>query len=373
VLIEEYGVLKLYRRLRDGVSPEVEMALHLTERTEFRNTPPLLGTIEWHHRGKEGAAVEETTALGVLFAFVRNQGEAWSQALDYLTRYLDEANLAPPDPATPVSDFTGPIPDTHAIYFTLATILGKRTAELHRALAAPSDDPAFAPEPVTEADIASWRQEAQNLAASVLDRLAQGRGALPEAARAMADRLLALRDAVPARFAELLPDRIDAQKTRFHGDYHLGQVLAVQNDYFIIDFEGEPLRAIAERRRKMSPLKDVAGMLRSFDYCAASAVRQLAEIRPQTLPTLERHAAAWRRNAAAAFMDGYRTAIAGCPSIPADASVARRILDFFKLEKAIYEVGYELANRPAWLPIPLAGVLQIIDPEPEELTHAAAD
>ena len=375
VLIEEYGVLKLYRRLREGVSPEVEMALHLTERTDFRNTPPLLGAIEWHHGGAGGGSGGggDTTALGVLFAFVRNQGEAWSQALDYLTRYLDEANLVPTDSTVPAGEFTGPIPDPHAIYFTLAQTLGKRTAELHRALAAPSDDPAFAPEPVGDEDIASWREEARLLAVSVLDRLAQGRDALPEAARALADRLLALRKEVPARLAALLPDRIDALKTRFHGDYHLGQVLAVQNDYFIIDFEGEPLRSIAERRRKMSPLKDVAGMLRSFDYCAASAVRQLAEIRPHTLPVLERHAAAWRRNAADAFMEGYRGAIAGCPSVPADLSVARRILDFFTLEKAIYEVGYELANRPAWLPIPLAGVLQIIDPEPEEHAHAAAD
>jgi maltose alpha-D-glucosyltransferase/alpha-amylase len=184
---------------------------------------------------------------------------------------------------------------------------------------------------------------------------------VPAPAQALADRLLERREALLQRYAELLPSSLDAMKTRFHGDYHLGQVLAVQNDFSIIDFEGEPLRGLAERRQKSSPLRDAAGMLRSYAYAAATAVRQMAEIQPAALPVLQERAEEWCRDVTGAFLDRYNAIMAGAGSMPADPAVARALLDFFTLEKAVYEVDYELAQRPQWVAIPLAGVLGLLE------------
>jgi maltose alpha-D-glucosyltransferase/alpha-amylase len=153
---------------------------------------------------------------------------------------------------------------------------------------------------------------------------------------------------------------VEAEKTRYHGDFHLGQTLAVKNDFFIIDFEGEPARPLADRRRKSSPLRDVAGMIRSFDYASFTAVRQLVEARPAAEPIMLQLAEHWRQRAVDGFRAAYRKAMRGCPAYPASKNQARRMLDLFTLEKAIYEVSYELANRPTWVDIPLKGVLGIL-------------
>jgi maltose alpha-D-glucosyltransferase/alpha-amylase len=357
ILIEEYGVLKLYRRLATGVQPEIEIARFLTEVAQFPNTPSLLGAFRFIEDGGE------ETALGVLFAFVRNQGSAWTQALNYLTRYLDEALLMMPHEARPLEPPT-PEASAHPLYLELAGQLGQRTAELHRALCPTGPvDAAFAPEPITRQDLAAWRNRAVDSARAMLDRLAQRRDGLPAPTQALADHLLKRRGALTQRIAALLPARVDAVKTRFHGDYHLGQVLTVQNDFSIIDFEGEPLRSIPERRQKSSPLRDVAGMLRSYAYVSATAVRQMAEIQPAALPVLQERAEEWRRQVTGAFMERYHATMAEAPSMPAERAAADALLDFFTLEKAVYEVDYELAHRPAWVSIPLADLLGIIEPE----------
>jgi maltose alpha-D-glucosyltransferase / alpha-amylase len=355
ILIEEYGVLKLYRRLTPGVQPEVEMARFLTETAHFANSPPLLGAC--HVADEEGGSA----ALGVLFAAVRNQGSAWSQALNYLTRYLDEALLMAPHEARP-SEPPTPEALAHPFYLELAAQLGRRTAELHRALcpAAPVAA-AFAPEPIAAADLAQWRERALVAARATLDTLRRRRDGLPPAAQAPADLLIERREALIERLAALLPREVAAVKTRFHGDYHLGQVLVVHNDFSIIDFEGEPLRSIAERRQKSSPLRDVAGMLRSYAYAAATALRQMVEIQPAAQPVLQERAEEWRRQVSAAFLERYHATMAGCFALPADPAVAASLLDFFTLEKAIYEVDYELAQRPGWVAVPLAGVLALLE------------
>ncbi len=297
----------------------------------------------------------------MLFAYLRNQGSAWGQALNYLTRYLDEALLMAPHETRP-PEVPTPEASAHPIYLDLAGQLGQRTAELHRALCPEVPvEPAFAPEPITAADLAQWRDRAVTAARTCLDNLARRRDGLPAAAQVLADRLLARRDAVLQRLETLLPAQVDAAKTRFHGDYHLGQVLAVQNDYTIIDFEGEPLRTIEERRVKSSPLRDVAGIVRSYAYASATAVRQMVEIQPAAQPVLQERAEEWRRQVTHAFMTRYREAMAGVRSMPEDAAAAEALIDFFALEKAIYEVSYELAQRPAWITIPLSGVLAMID------------
>ncbi|MDB5409541.1 MAG: amyA [Rhodospirillales bacterium] len=357
ILIEDYAVFKFYRRLQEGIAPEVEMARFLTE-VGFPNTPPLLGAVEFVREGVEGAS----TTVGVLTTFVRNQGEAWTQALDYIGRFLEDSVLGSADTSTPQGRTPGA--EHNLFFFVLARQLGRRTAQMHRALcpdpAQGSVDPAFAPEPTTAEDLASWREAAHAGAVRALAALERAGSQLPEGGRELAVRLLDQRHALTRTIDALIPASVTAAKTRFHGDYHLGQVLVVQNDFTIIDFEGEPLRSVEERRAKSSPLRDVAGMLRSFDYAAASGLRQMADIPPSLRPTAERCAGQWRVTAADAFMTGYLAEMAGCPSLPAEPEEARRLIDFFTLEKALYEVEYELANRPGWVTIPLTGVLEII-------------
>ena len=355
ILIEEYGVLKLYRRVVSGVQPEIEMARFLTDVAHFPNTPPLLGLLRFV--AEDG----EETALGVLFAFVRNQDTAWAQALNYLTRHLDEGMLM-----APLATGPGEVPTPEAsalpMYLELAGQLGRRSAELHQALCPEmTDDPAFAPEPIAAEDLASWRDSAVASARRMLDNLAQRQAGLPDAADGLTERLLRQREQLLQRLAELLPATVDAVKTRLHGDYHLGQVLAVKNDFSIIDFEGEPMRPLAERRQKGSPLRDVAGMLRSYAYAAAAAVRQMGEIQPAALPVLQQRSEDWIRQVTASFRDGYQRAAVGLRSLPAEPAAADALLDFFMLEKAIYEVDYELAHRPTWLAVPLASVLAMIE------------
>ena len=351
IIFDDYGMLKVYRRLQPGPHPEIEMSRFLVERAGFANTPPLLALMELDLDGTEGP---QTHALGVLFGFVRNQGDGWTQALDYLTRYLDDALLS-----------SGPgksdLPDPDVFFLSLARQLGLRTAEMHRALAEQGcDDPDFAPEPISASDVTQWQRELEAAAADVLARLERERAKLPEAARELADRLIADQDGVFRQIRMLIPDEVQAQKTRYHGDFHLGQVLVVKNDFFIIDFEGEPARPLGDRRRKSSPLRDVAGMIRSFDYASVTAVRQLAEARPAAEPRMGQLAEAWQQRAVDGFRAAYRKAMRGCAAYPTSKNQARRMLAFFTLEKAIYEVSYELANRPGWVDIPLKGVLGIL-------------
>jgi len=361
VIFDDYGMLKIYRRLQPGPHPEIEMSRYLVERAGFANTPPLLGFVELdldHQRGPE------THALGVLFGFVRNQGDGWTQALDYLTRYLDDALLSS---GTRQSD----LPDPDVFFLSLARQLGLRTAEMHRALAEQGrDDPDFAPEQIGTEDVTEWRRQLEGAAAEVLSKLERERTKLPASTQELVERLIALRDCLFRQINLLIPDQVEAHKTRFHGDFHLGQVLVVKNDFFIIDFEGEPARPLADRRRKSSPLRDVAGMIRSFDYASITAVRQLAEARPAAEPRMVQLAEAWRQRAVDGFRAAYRKSMRGCVGYPASKSQARNMLTFFTLEKAIYEISYELANRPSWVDIPLNGVLAIL--ERMERTERAA-
>jgi maltose alpha-D-glucosyltransferase/alpha-amylase len=371
VLIEEYAVFKLYRRLHSGINPEVEMARFLTEEAGFGATPPLLGTIELV------AAEDAPMAFGVLAGFVRNQGDAWGWAQDYLMRAFDSAVLvqaAAIQPPAPVPDGAPEVEDPHGFFMTLVETLGRRTAELHRALCpAETPDPAFQPEPIVAGDLTEWRDKIIADIDATLAALGERMRAQPPldpVAYAMADEVLGSRETILARILAATARPIAAMKTRFHGDYHLGQVLLVRNDFIIIDFEGEPRRSLEERRRKHSPLRDVAGMVRSFAYAAAAALREGVELRPASRELLERFVADWARRSIGAFLDGYRRTITGCASYPDRDQSAQDLLDLFILEKAFYEIGYELANRPAWVTIPLAGVLELIRPPTEEISDA---
>jgi len=247
--------------------------------------------------------------------------------------------------------------DVHGPYVALASTLGERTAGLHRALAIPGGGPDFDAEPVTSADAAAWKARVRSEALATLDALAKGSAALDESVRAKAKDLLKDTRPLLARIDAFTLEPRGAHKTRFHGDYHLGQVLLRRNDFVIIDFEGEPARSLEERRAKHSPLRDVAGMLRSFDYARWAALRRAAKT-GQDLERLAPLAAAWEDAARTAFLAAYDTAIAGA-GVYASLAQARAMLDLFVLEKALYELRYELGNRPEWAAIPLEGILAL--------------
>ena len=350
VQIGDQVVLKAYRQLAPGVQPEIEIGRFLIEEAGFGHTPPLLGAIE------RIDADGQSTALAAAFGFVRNQGDGWVYTLEYLERVFDELRLVPAD-----ADEAPAEHEVHAAYLEQVRTLGLRTAEFHRALAVETANPAFAAEPIGKADLKAWAKALGRQLDAALAALEQARERLDEPAKAQAAALLAGRGALRERIAALTARPVHAVKTRLHGDYHLGQVLVVENDLHIIDFEGEPARSLEERRAKSSPLKDVAGMLRSFDYVAAASVMRLLEVDPHSAEIVQPLAQRWREATEQAFLDSYRAAIAGCPSHPEDPDEARRLIDLFLLEKALYEICYEAANRPDWLGIPLAGVSRLVN------------
>ncbi len=332
VAFGDQSILKLYRRLRPGVQPEIEVSRFLTEETEFTNAPALLGTIDLIEGDGE-------TVLAAAFEFVRHQGDGWAWTLATLDRDLEAGALAEGE-----IDLSGTL--------DIGEVLGRRTAGLHRALASGAPGTAFAAQDVADADVAAWAEQARADLAGALDGL---KGAdLPEAARDDAIRLGLKREALMARL-----DGIAAggKRSRIHGDYHLGQVLIAQTDVVIIDFEGEPTRPLEERVAPTSPLRDVAGMLRSFDYAAAAALRRRLDLGDDAEVAAER-LGGWRRDTAAAFLAAYGAGMEGSGLLPEDW---RPLLDLFLIQKAAYEVDYELKMRPDWAAIPIGGLLDLAD------------
>ena len=347
--IADKAMLKIYRRLVPGEHPEIEMTRFLTEVAGFANTPKLLGDIEY-------VETDGTRwALGLAQEFVRSQGSGWEHAVHYLDRVFDAARVVDPGAGAPTTT------ERHAIYAEQMRILARRIAEMHQALAIDTEDPAFKRETLTEKDLAAWRQRFLGDAEATFDALQAAQRTASEAEAPILRDLLARRADCLETFKKLAEGPVTAMKTRIHGDLHLGQILVAQNDFYIIDFEGEPARSLEERRAKGSPLRDVAGMLRSFDYAAGATLNKLAEQDPDGVARVRADAADWKRLVQETFMASYSQAIAGCPSWPADPAEAERLLKLFLLDKVLYEIRYEAANRPAWLRIPLAGLAEILD------------
>nr|USU32268.1 maltose alpha-D-glucosyltransferase [Methylobacterium sp. OTU13CASTA1] len=339
-------MLKLLRRLQTGVHPEIEVGRFLTETAHFSNTPALLGVVE--HVDPDGIR----TAIAVLQKFVPNQGDAWTLMLEGLRRDFDTVVLAPESEA--------PTPDeAFESHLRWAVLLGRRTAEMHNAFAVETDDPAFAAEPFEHADLQALGEDTRRQAERAfrgLDALA-GRAA-NVASTELAGRRREVEDAIEALTARA---PVGAMKTRIHGDYHLGQVLAAEDDLIIVDFEGEPSRPADERRLKSTPLRDVAGMMRSFAYGAETVTREIAVRFADSEERARRASIAWRGMIDAAFLDGYREAVSVSRAAVTDAETESRLLKLCLLTKALYEVDYEANNRPDWIEIPARGVLTILD------------
>jgi maltose alpha-D-glucosyltransferase/alpha-amylase len=343
VVMGERLILKGYRRLRTGLNPELEMGRYLTEVAHYPNCAPLAGALEYI--ANDG----ETRLLAMLQGYVANQGDGWTHSLEYVQRHLEQYRTTPAGDAAPVN--------AHEAYLALIRVLAVRTAELHRALARPTTDPAFAPQPLTRADVDAYRQRATDEVRNALDMLASGMEHVPAADRARAGTVLAQRDQLLARIDALASQAPQGLKMRIHGDYHLGQVLVTRNDFVIIDFEGEPGHTLEQRSAKHSPLRDVAGMLRSFSYVQHSALRNVAHDEAE-VARLAPLARAWEVEIRAAFLAEYQAAAHDATLYGPEALHAGSgLLGLFELEKALYELRYELGNRPGWAGIPLQGIL----------------
>ena len=341
IAIGDRLLMKAYRRLQSGMSPELEMGRFLTE-AGFRNIAPLAGALEY----EDGNG--ERTALVLLHGFVANQGDAWRYTQDYLKRFLDNCLQQP--------EMVRKADEIHGLYRIFATTLGRRTGELHRTLAQISGDPAFNPEPITAADLTRWLNRIRDEAIATFERLAQQRESLPESAWPRVDRLLAARGALLASLKQTATLNPGTVKIRYHGDYHLGQVLVAKEDVIIIDLEGEPSRTLEERRDKQSPLRDVVGMVRSFNYAAHAALRPFTADRQALAPRLDD----WERQTRAAFLNGYAEATRDNVDLGIDLAQANPLLQAFTLEKVCYELRYELDNRPDWVEIPLSGLCELL-------------
>ncbi|HEV7635011.1 MAG TPA: maltose alpha-D-glucosyltransferase [Bradyrhizobium sp.] len=351
-LVDHDYVVKVYRKLESGINPEVEMGRFLTEDAGFANTPALLGSVEL-------AEGNNRSAIAVVHAFVENQGDAWTVTSAYLDRFVDEQRVLAASEHPGESEEQVP-------YLRYMAQTGRRVAEMHLALASNDELADFAPEPAGPADVQRWIEDAASRADRVFEALRKRRDTLKEADRALVDQLLGQRGNLRDRLTALLPPDIDGLNIRHHGDFHLGQILVVKDDIFIIDFEGEPRRPLAERRRKAPAARDVAGLIRSIDYSATAALERALKVASDEHGKLAAALADWSDRAAAAFLAAYRETMTHARLWPADPQAAERLLNFFLLEKVFYEIEYELAHRPDWLRVPLMGALRILSQRTNE-------
>lgn len=348
VIYGQQFILKLFRKMEPGINPDIEIGAFLTEHG-FRNTPAVLATLEYR-------SGEEVYATGILQNFVRNKGDAWGYTLealgDFFSRALKEKEIT----TEAIGEFVGE-------YRNSARLLGQRTAEMHAVLTSSTHSSEFSPEPFSEADGKKLQGEMLKQAQMTFGLLRQKEPSLGGQAREDARQLLALEDEVSERFSPLAEAKVGADRIRFHGDYHLGQVLFTGDDFMIIDFEGEPARPLHERREKTLALRDVAGMVRSFQYAAYAALFGQVpgvSVEPGDRERVTQLAALWNDHVSAEYLDSYFRTAGKSRFVPADREEQGRVLDAFLLHKALYEVAYELNNRPDWVQIPLRGILSIV-------------
>jgi len=366
-------ILKAFRKVDVGVNPDLEIGRFLTERVRFPYIPPVLGAIEYQPRRGE------PMSLAILQAFVPNQGDAWRLTLDSLGRFYEEVlarHIALAEPLYPTDslmdlleqEMSAQVAEPIGPYLDYARRLGECTAEMHLALASDARDPAFAPEAFSTLYQRSIYQGMRTLANQTMNLLKVRSKYLSAAQRGDAQKVLELEAPIQKQFQALVGRKITAMRTRVHGDYHLGQVLYTGKGFVIIDFEGEPARAISERRIKRSPLRDVAGMIRSFHYAAYTPLLGQvtgASLQPSKIATAEPWAKAWFLWVSAAFLSAYLRVSDDAPFIPKTTEELEILLNAYLLEKALYELSYEFYNRPEWIALPLKGIRQILNVEAE--------
>lgn len=361
-------VLKILRKVEDGINPDLELGQYLTVVAKFPQVPAIAGAVTLRC-----GRTREPATLAILQHFAANVGDAWSYSLREIGRYY-RAVL----PETPQSqwriarhglfDLVGRQPDPRlrtliGPYFEAVRIMGQRTAQMHLCLAAATDDASLVLEPFTTHYQRQLYQGFRSLVGRTLDRLGENLGNMNEALSDRALRLIERESEILAEFALIRDNTIDAGRIRIHGDYHLGQLLCTGNDFVIVDFEGEPMRALSERRIKRCPLRDVAGMLRSFHYAAMSSLMSeipSAVVRPVDRQHLAPWAEIWLAWVSASFLDGYLAQTRDAAFLPRSIAEIELLLRIYLLEKALYEVSYELGHRPDWVAIPLEATERLL-------------
>jgi len=363
VIFGERLMLKVFRRLEEGVNPELEVGRFLTEKTNFGQIAPLAGSLEYR-RGKG-----EPVSIAILQGYVPNQGDAWQYTLNTVAHFFNSPDLVgvePPVLPRSILEAGRREPAEIAVkaiggYLESARLLGRRTAELHAALSSDPTDPGFAPERISPLDQRSIYQSLSGLSTRATELLRSQLNRLPAEARDEGRKVLELEPRIAYILKSFLARRITTSRIRVHGDYHLGQVLYTGHDFVIIDFEGEPTRTLYERRLKRLAMRDVAGMLRSFSYASQAALRS-QEIAPERLPELQVWARFWVDSVSAVFLKSYLATAGGASWVPQNQDDLELQLTTMLLEKALYELRYELNLRPDWVRIPLRGILDLVTP-----------
>jgi maltose alpha-D-glucosyltransferase/alpha-amylase len=356
-------IMKLFRRQQPGENPDTEIGRYLTENTSFRNIAPFGGSIDY-------VTGTDTYTLAMLQGLVANEGDGWQWMLDELERYYEnsvgqifptvEASNLPNDfLALSETRLPGAVRDCVGLSLDAAATLGRRTGELHLALGQPTTNQNFTPEPLGAEQSTALRTQLIANAARAFEALKENLAQLPDEVVEPAGLVLSQRKALFQRLNELTATALGGMQTRIHGDYHLGQVLRTKSDFVILDFEGEPARSLQERSAKQSPLKDVAGMLRSFSYAAFASLNRYTAHRPQDAGKLESWSRLWEQSITGEFLKAYREVVGQSPIVPSEPAAFRSLLGAFILDKAFYELVYELNNRPAWVRIPLQGILSL--------------
>jgi maltose alpha-D-glucosyltransferase/alpha-amylase len=363
-------MLKLIRKIEPGIHPAREVEEFLTE-AGFANIPPALGAVEYSSDPEQPGMT-----LTVLSGYKRNVVNAWTHTVDHLGLFFERALATPRDDArfrelattAPLMLSKQQMPALMAEllggFAENARLLGRRTAEMHLALASRPDLPDFAPEPFTDFYRQGLYHGMLGQLSRSLDTLRSRLPRLPEAVHEPARRLLERESQLAARLHPLRDQRIPAMRIRQHGDYHLGQVLFAGNDFIIIDFEGDPNRPVSERRIKRSPLRDVASMIRSFHYVAHAALYgQVPGIvpRPEAVPQLEQWADGWYRWVSAVFLDEYMHVVRASDLLPHNDDALRTLFTAYMIQKALIEIEYEIEHRPDWLRIPVVGILALLE------------
>jgi len=354
-ILDEKLVLKAYRHLQKGPNPDLEVGRYLTERVRFGGIPPLAGAVEYEL--PDG----ESITLALVQGYVENQGDGWSYTRDLLTRYLENRLATTWNLEDEQRTETEEQAAENAFFAGVMRTLGRRTGELHAAFAAPTDDEAFSPEFAPPEEVANWAEKVGEELMRTLEGLEKRREDLPEYARLDAYQLVALRDDAQRCVRAVAGGDYGVMKTRYHGDYRLEQVLVVGNDFRIIDFEGDPCHPIAERRRKHSPLRDVAGMLLSLDRAIRFVLASLGNERAEHLETLKPLSRLWGERARRCFLEGYAEGARGAASYPEEEERAGALVDLFMLEKALEEIQRQFEDRSERAGDSIRGLIELLE------------
>lgn len=346
VFFGEKFIFKMYRLLQPGKNPELEIGQYFSQTAGFKNIARVGGWIEFEtNEGK-------SFTLGIMQEFINNQSDFWSFTLNYLDRHIDSCRMSGFNEAQSI-DSESP----HEMYLNLIDTLGQRVGSMHCQLAAPSENENFKPALIEREDWLAWAGSIEASLVKALFDMSSRIESFSLELQPKVRKFIDSRKELTRRLRALIPSTPDIIKTRHHGDLHLGQILLTGSDFIIIDFEGEPTRPMPERSRKHSPIRDIAGMLRSFSYAANMALKKVIKEQPDMISTASKALKTWEQVTSDQFLAGYMKTGAKCASIPESEKEFKRILDLFYIEKALYEFNYEMANRPDWVEIPVKGLI----------------